>query len=278
MTPRELIRLTAERFQAAGIPDPHTDAALILSQLVRRPPLELRLDTDMELSGSVLDRFSVFADRRLKRIPVQYLFNEAPFFHRVFYVDPRVLIPRPETELLCEWALSLIRDMDSPRILDLCCGSGCIGLTVKTERPDADVTLSDISPDALDVAALNAARHSLDVSLVQSDLLDGFSDSSMDLILCNPPYIPTDECSDLQPEVLAEPLLALDGGTDGCRLYRSIAASAGRVLSPGGRLLMELGIHESAAVSSFLAMQGFTDIEIRKDLNGIDRMILSSRP
>ena len=278
MNPRELIRRTAETFRAAGIPDPDTDAALLLSHVLYRPPLELRLDTDTELDSAVLDAFAALAGRRAERVPVQYLLNEAPFYRRMFFVDPRVLIPRPETELLCEWALSVISGLSSPRVLDLCCGSGCIGLTIKAERPDAAVTLSDISRDALDVAASNAARHSLDVELVQADLLDGFDVASMDMILSNPPYIPTEDCASLQPEVLREPVLALDGGPDGCDLYHRIALSAGRVLRPGGKLLMELGIREFAPVASLLASEGFTDIQVRKDLNGIDRMILAARP
>ncbi len=173
MNPRELIRSTAETFRAAGIPDPDTDAALLLSHLLRRPPLELRLDTDTELDSAVLDAFAALAGRRAERVPVQYLLNESPFYRRMFHVDTRVLIPRPETELLCEWALSVISGLSSPRVLDLCCGSGCIGLTVKAERPDAIVTLSDISRDALDVAAANAARYSLQVSLRCGDLAEG---------------------------------------------------------------------------------------------------------
>lgn len=278
MTPRDLIRSTANRFRDAGIPDPENDAALLLSGLTARPALELRLDTDSETDPVLTAAYRDLTEKRLNRIPLQYLIGEAPFFHRFFKVDHRVLIPRPETELLCEWAIDILRDLHFPRVLDLCCGSGCIGLTIKAECPDAVVTLSDISSDALNVSAVNAVRLSLDVSVCRSDLFNDLSESPFDLIVTNPPYIPTADCSQLQPEVQYEPRLALDGGTDGCELYRRIISSAGSFLSPGGRLLMEIGIDESVPVSLLLSQYGFTEIEIRKDYAGIDRMILAVLP
>ena len=278
MNPRELIRAAALRFRNAGIPDPENDAALLLSHLTGRPPLELRLDMDTLLDASVLSGFEELALKRLDRIPLQYLVGKAPFYHRSFLVDSRVLIPRPETELLCEWALELIKGRPSPRILDLCCGSGCIGLTLKAEYPDAQVTLSDISADALAVASQNAEALSLDVVLHRGDLLKGFPECSFDLILSNPPYIPAGDCDSLQPEVLREPRLALDGGMDGCDVYRRIADGARSVLAPGGQLLMELGIDEAEQVSSLLSTCGYTGIRIKNDYAGIQRMILAARP
>ena len=278
MTPRDLIRSTANRFLSAGIRDPENDAALLLSYLTGRPALELRLDSDSETDSALLSSFQGLAEKRMNRIPLQYLIGEAPFYRRYYIVDSRVLIPRPETELLCEWALDILKDFRYPRVLDLCCGSGCIGLTIKAERPDAVVTLSDISSDALNVSAANACRLSLDVSICQSDLFSAFNGSFFDMIISNPPYIPSDDCSRLQPEVMNEPRLALDGGPDGCVLYRRIISSAGSVLSSGGKLLMELGINESVPISLLLSEYGFTGIEVRKDYAGIDRMILAVLP
>ena len=278
MTCRELIRRASESFCAAGIPDPVNDAALLLSHLTGRPPLALRLDEETVLDPSVIDSFKSLAEQRLSRIPLQYLLGEAPFYCRMFRVDSRVLIPRPETELLCEWALELLKDGSSPRILDLCCGSGCIGITLKAELPSASVTLSDISPDALDLAAENASLLGADVALCRSDLLEAFSGTSFDLIISNPPYIPSADCDTLQEEVLREPRLALDGGKDGLSVYRRIVREAFPRLSPGGFLLMELGIGEDEAVSALLSDYGYESIQIREDLSGIRRMILSTHP
>ena len=278
MNPRNLIRDTTRRFQSVGIPDPDNDAALLLSHLTGRPPLDLRLDSETALDEHLLSVYSGLTEQRLQRIPLQYLLGEAPFYGRLFKVDSSVLIPRPETELLCEWALDILRDIPSPRVLDLCCGSGCIGLTIRAECPDAAVTLSDISSDALETAASNAFRLSLDVSFCQSDLFSAFDASSFDLIVSNPPYIPSADCDRLQAEVMREPRLALDGGPDGCDLYRRIAVSAASVLVSGGRLLMELGSGESDLVARLLSDNGFTNIEVRKDFAGIDRMILAVLP
>ena len=278
MTCRELIRRASESFCAAGIPDPVNDAALLLSHLTGRPPLALRLDEETVLDPSVIDSFKSLAEQRLSRIPLQYLLGEAPFYCRMFRVDSRVLIPRPETELLCEWALELLKDHSSPRILDLCCGSGCIGITLKAELPSASVTLSDISPDALELAAENASLLGADVALCRSDLLEAFSGTSFDLIISNPPYIPSVDCDTLQEEVLREPRLALDGGKDGLSVYRRIVREAFPRLSPGGFLLMELGISEDEAVSALLSDYGYESIQIREDLSGIRRMILSTHP
>ena len=278
MTPRELIRHTAKQFLQAGIPDPETDAALLLSHLTGRPHLELRLDTGNQLSPDTVAAYTELADRRLEHIPLQYLIGEAPFYRRIFLVDSRVLIPRPETELLCEWALEEMSQFPSPRILDLCCGSGCIGITLKAERPDASVTLSDISAEALEVAAANAARISPDISFRQGDLLEGIGPASFDFIVSNPPYISSSDCDSLQPEVMQEPRLALDGGADGCDLYRRIASESKTVLVPGGKLMMELGIGESAYLSSLLSGLGYSDVRVRKDYSGIDRIILAVNP
>ena len=278
MTPRELIHRTAEQFRSCGIPDPENDAALLLSYLTGRSALELRLDTDTLVDPPVLSAYRQLAEKRLARIPLQYLLEEAPFCSRIFKVDSRVLIPRPETELLCEWALDTLEGTASPHVLDLCCGSGCIGLTIKAERPDALVTLSDLSEDALNVSAVNAVRFALDVSFRQSDLFDRLSGSSFDLIVTNPPYIPSAECEHLQPEVLFEPRLALDGGPDGYDLYRRIVRNAGSFLVPCGKLMMEIGIDESDYLLSLLSDHGFRDMEVRMDYAGTERMILAVSP
>ena len=179
MTPASLLRETASRFRNAGIPDPENDSALLLSFLTGKAPLPLRLDTDTELPADLLDSFAALAERRLAREPLQYITGEAPFFGRVFSADRRVLIPRPETEELCAWALEILPAGSSCRVLDLCCGSGCIGLTLAAERPSLRVTLSDCSRDALDVAAANAAVFGLDVSLRCCDLTEGFPEGSL---------------------------------------------------------------------------------------------------
>ena len=276
MTPFTLLRKTASRFRSAGIPDPETDSALLLSFLTGGAPLVLRLDNETELTPEVLDAYSALAERRLAREPLQYIIGESPFFGHDFLVDPRVLIPRPETELLCSWALELIPSSAAWNVLDLCCGSGCIGLSLALARPSLSLTLSDISEEALSVAGTNAKRLGVQAVLHRGDLAEGFPPATFDLVVSNPPYIPSNECSSLQPEVLREPVLALDGGTDGLDFYRRIAAESSSILKANGLLLMELGFGESKDVSDILLSAGFTDVSVREDLNGIPRMILAS--
>ena len=277
MTPARLLRETAARFRAAGIPDPETDGALLLSSLCGKPPLFLRLDTDTELDPAILESFRALESRRLSREPLQYIMEETPFCGRLFHVDPRVLIPRPETELLCAWALEQLPPASDAAVLDLCCGSGCIGLTLAAERPSVRLTLSDLSPDALDVARLNADRLGLSVSLRCADLAAGLSAASFDCVLSNPPYIPSGDCPALQPEVLREPSMALDGGPDGLSFYRRIASESAVVLKERGFLLMELGDGEADPVQALLRAAGFENIRVRKDLRGLDRMILADK-
>lgn len=273
MTPRDLIREAAVLFRHAGVPDPEYDSALLLSHLCGRPPLMLRLDTDTALDDGTISRFRALCGRRLKREPLQYILGEASFCGFPFYVDPRVLIPRPETELLCEWALELIPSGRKTDILDLCCGSGCIGISLKLSRPAASVCLSDISADALDVAARNAARLNADVAICRSDLFSDLPVSGFDIIVSNPPYIPSPDCASLQAEVMKEPLSALDGGDDGLCFYRRICSEAPRHLKPGGFLLMELGDSQADRVRSLMDKSGFVSVTVRKDYQSLERMI-----
>ncbi len=313
MNPRELLRSSAARLREAGIPDPVTDAALLLSSLCGQPPLSLRLDVETELPASLLAEYERLLRRRLNREPLQYILKETVFCGLSFHTDARALIPRPETELLCSWAGEIIAsellpagtsaadpipagasasdrlsagasaaDSVSPGsqilLLDLCCGTGCIGLTLKHRFPALSVTLADISRDALSLAAENAEALGLSVSLAHGDLFHAVPDRVFDLIVSNPPYIPSAACPMLPAEVLREPALALDGGKDGLDFYRRIIALAPAHLSPEGCLLMELGMDEAPAVAELLEAALWRDVTLRRDDRGIDRMIYARRP
>lgn len=273
MNPRDLIRDAAEDFRRAGVPDPEYDSAILLSHLCGRPPLSLRLDTDTELDEDTVHLFRKLCGRRIKREPLQYILEEAPFCGFLFYVDPRVLIPRPETELLYEWAVESLSQVLQPCVLDLCCGSGCLAISLKRRFPSASVWASDISGGALDVARQNASRLDADICFVQSDLFSSLPDVRFNLIVCNPPYIPASECHSLQPEVMREPMIALDGGDDGMAFYRRICRESPHFLTAGGSLFMELGDGESDDVSVLMRESGFSSVEIRNDYQLLPRMI-----
>ncbi|MBR4080907.1 MAG: peptide chain release factor N(5)-glutamine methyltransferase [Clostridia bacterium] len=272
MTPRQLLLATAALFRAADIPDPEVDGALLLSHLTGRAPLALRLDTDTILADDVLARFLALRAKRLRRVPLQYLTGEAEFLGQVFRVDERVLIPRPETEMLVERALATLAGRTAPRVLDLCCGSGCIGVSVKLARPDAQVTLTDASEGALAVAQENARRLGAQADFRLGDLFSPV-EGAFDAILSNPPYIPAADCLTLQEEVRREPLMALDGGADGLDFYRRIAAQAPSHLTDGGVLLLEIGWDQGDTVPALLRQAGFADVRAHEDFQGILRTV-----
>ena len=273
MNPRQLIRETAAQFRAAGIPDPEVDSAALLSHVTGRAPLLLRLDTDTALTEAELSAFDGLRQRRLQRIPLQYLTREQPFLGHSFYVDERVLIPRPETELLAERVIEALRRMDAPVALDLCCGSGCIGISAALAVPAAQVHMADLSPDALAVTRRNAEALGAHVTLHQGDLFAAVAGLKFDLIVSNPPYIPAGECPELQPEVLREPVMALDGGADGLDFYRRIAREAPLHLTAGGMVFLEVGWDQAEAVCALMRETGFREARAHVDLQGILRMV-----
>ena len=273
MNPRQVIRETAAQFRDAGIPDPEVDSAALLSHVTGRAPLMLRLDMDTALTEAELSAFGRLRQRRLQRVPLQYLTHEQPFLGHSFYVDERVLIPRPETELLAELVIEALRAMDAPAALDLCCGSGCIGISAALAVPGAQVHAADLSLDALTVTRRNAEALGANVTLHQGDLFAAVEGLRFDLIVSNPPYIPAEECPALQPEVLREPVMALDGGADGLDFYRRIAREAPLHLTAGSMVFLEVGWNQAEAVCALMREAGFRETMAHADLQGILRMV-----
>ena len=219
--------------------------------------------------------FDTKIDRRCQHIPLQHILGKAYFYGLEFTVNENVLIPRPETELLVEHALKHLQAGMS--VLDLCTGSGCIAVTLTDLCPGINTDASDISPDALEIAKANALRHHTAVTFIQSDLFEQIH-NRYDLIVSNPPYISLAEMETLMPEVKEhDPHLALYGGTDGLDFYRKIVTDAPEHLKANGLLMMEIGAGQAAAVSKLLNENDYTDIQIIKDLNGLDRIVTGRR-
>lgn len=273
MNPRQLIRETAARFRDAGIPDPQVDAAALLAFLTYKPPLSLRLDLDTVLNADTLSAYEALCVRRMQRVPLQYLTHEQSFLGRSFYVDERVLIPRPETELLSERVINALTPLPAPTALDLCCGSGCIGISVALSVPHASVHAADLSEGALQVTRRNADALGAAITLHQGDLFGAVAGMTFDLIVSNPPYIPAADCLTLQEEVLREPNMALDGGTDGYDFYRRIAREAPAHLNPGGMVFLEVGWDQGEGVRQLMLEAGFHRVFVHPDLQGIPRMV-----
>lgn len=277
MTIKQAILKAAQAFEKAGVPDPRIDAELILCHLTGMNRMGMLMQGATELTSEQEQRFSSLLLSRTQRKPLQYLLGTQVFYGLDFQVDSRVLIPRQETETLCEWGIRHLRKIKKPRALDLCTGSGAIAVTLKHECPFADVTAADLSTDALEVAASNARLNDADVRFVQGDLWQPVADKTFDLILSNPPYIPTHDCDTLQQEVMQEPRMALDGGLDGLDFYRRIAEGAIPHLSPAGMIAVEVGIGEAQDVASLFTNAGLRDVQIIKDLYGVERIVSARR-
>lgn len=268
----EACRAAAAQLRTAGVPDPAWDSGQLMSRVTGLAPLMARL-SERELTAEEAAAFDALVQRRLQREPLQYILGTQDFCGRSFAVDGRVLIPRPETELLAERAVRALQDFGSgAHALDLCCGSGCLGITLALEVPSAQVDMADLSEDALAVTRKNADRLGAQVSLLQGDLWDAVRARQYQLIVSNPPYIPDADCLALQAEVMREPPMALKGGMDGLDFYRRIAAGLRKHLLPGGVLLLEVGFDQAERVAELLRAAG-CETACHEDYQHILRMV-----
>lgn len=274
MTIGEWLRSAAAVLTESGCPDPQIDAKWIAEDTLNMTRAKLHFEADRALSPDDLARLNECLSARASGEPVQYILKSAYFMGLKFHVDKRVLIPRQDTETLVESVIVALHQFDEPKVLDMCTGSGAIGLSVKTLVPSARVTLTDVSRDALDVAEKNAHDLSADVTLRHGDLFKAVGKEKFDVIASNPPYIPHGELAGLQREVLHEPMLALDGGNDGLDIYRRIAAEAGAHLNPGGFVYLEVGIGEAEDVLALITQNiECAQAGVHNDLNGIPRVV-----
>jgi len=268
---------------SACIDTPELDAALLLAETLQISREELITRADDETSERDRLKYQDLLDRRRSGECIAYILGRKEFCRLEFTVKAGVLVPRPDTEILLEAALEYInstavKDDRVLSVLDLCTGSGALAISLKKERPLLSVTASDISALALETAALNAGRllpglpDESPVNLVHSDLFENLPDR-YDIIISNPPYIPSGEIPNLAPEVQLEPLLALDGGGDGLALIRRIIVQAPDHLLPGGVVLLEAAPEQMRQIKDLLANNGFARVRLHKDLAGRERVI-----
>lgn len=277
MTVLEAIQQAARRLENADVESPRVNAELLLADVLRVRRMTLVLDSRRELSADNLTELEAKLRRREAREPVQHILGTAEFYGREFQVNRHVLVPRPETELLAEWALQTIAasSVEAPCLLDFGTGSGCLAITLALERSTASVLAVDISGDALAVAKANASSLKAPVTFL---LGDGFAalpaSLKFDGIVSNPPYIPSREIAGLDPEVRDhDPLLALDGGADGLEFYRRLANEAPAWLKPGGWLALEFGDGQAADLLKIFGAAPWRGAEVRKDDTGRERML-----
>jgi release factor glutamine methyltransferase len=274
----EVVRWTTGRFERQGIETARLDAELLATRAFVRSRVELYTHFDQPLAETELSTYRALVQRRLSGEPVAYILGRKEFWSIDLVVDERVLIPRPDTEALVEQGLEFLahRESEPARVADIGTGSGAVAIALKKERPHDQVFAVDVSADALAVARDNAARLGLEIELLQGDLTAPLA-GQLDLIVSNPPYIPSRDIDGLSPEVRNEPRLALDGGADGLALVRRLSAEARNVLAPGGWLAMEIGADQADAARAILLAEGYRAVGSRRDLGGIDRVVFGQR-
>ncbi len=269
MTLGELLAEGERELESAGVETSRLDAELLLGKALGRSRLELYADSGYELSAGEEAGARELIRRRVAREPVAYILGEWGFRRLTLKVDHRVLVPRPETEVVVERCLEHLRGLASPAVLDVGTGSGSIALAIADEHPGARVTAIDVSPDALDLARANAEATGLDVRFERRDLRAGL-DGVFDLVVSNPPYVAADEIERLEPEVRDwEPRLA----TVGDEHTELIARSAREVLRPGGWLVLEVGEDSAGRICDLLVDLGFGEVRRSPDLAGRDRVV-----
>jgi release factor glutamine methyltransferase len=274
----EVLRLSTAHLERNGSPTARLDAELLLGHALELGRVELYTGFERPLSEAELAACRELIARRAKREPVAYILGRWGFRGLDLDVDPRVLVPRPETELVVGRCLELVAGAAAPAMLDVGTGSGAIALALASELPEARVTACDVSEDALAVARANGGRLGIDVEWVASDLFAGLGERRFDLVVSNPPYVAEGELAGLAPEVRDwEPRGATVAGRTGLEVIERLAAEARVALEPGGAVVLEVGAGQAGAAGRLLEEAGITDIGCERDHAGIERIVWGRR-
>lgn len=275
MTIFEAYNNTKKKLSAAGIDDAVFEAKQIIRHVTGLTSAQILAQYNNSLTEFQQSILTVTVKQRLIRYPLQYIFGEWDFYGRTFKVGPGVLVPRADTETLIDKAVEYLKNIQNPIVLDLCAGSGCIGITLACEVPQARVIMVEKYEEAMRYLKENIERNGANnAKAVLGDVFEGAGkQTGIDLIISNPPYISENEMETISPETKFEPETALYGGEDGLVFYRAIVSEYLGALKPGGMAAFEVGFDQSQAVCELMAAAGLVDIKAKKDLNGIDRAV-----
>ena len=272
----EMTNLFLKMLSDAKIEDSRNKYFILTKKILNYSKEYILIHGNEDVELEEFKKLEMYINKLIEGIPVQYLTNEQEFYGNKFYVDDNVLIPQPDTEILVEEAISIIKNGD--KVLDLCTGSGAIGISLKKKFADRiDVIGTDISKEALRVARMNADANRVSVEFVESNMFDKIVENDFDLIVSNPPYIETNVIKTLSKEVQNEPHIALDGGSDGLDFYRIIAKEGKDYLKSGGYLIIEIGFNQRDEVINLLKENDYLDIYSKKDYSGNDRIVVGRR-
>lgn len=267
--------------KAVGLENAGLEAREILCVASGKTKEELLRDQDLYVNDDFIKRVGDMVDRRREGVPLAYVLGEWSFRNLTLHVSPAALIPRQETEILAQLSIDWLREREDEehlRVLDLCAGTGCVGLSIAAEVKNTRVVLVDTSRAALDLCRRNVRRNRLGTRAIhmQGDALEPPNPALglFDLLVCNPPYIPSEDIPGLDPSVRDfEPLIALDGGPDGLDFYRSVTEQWTPLLHPGGHILFEVGIGQAEAATAIMEQNGFIQIQSYQDTAGIWRVV-----
>jgi release factor glutamine methyltransferase len=272
----------ARELRLRGISGSRVEARDLVCTALGIEPEQLESYRNKYVFDTQWARICELRDQRLSGVPVQYLTGRWEFFGLPLEVSRDTLIPRPDTETLAQEGINFLGGRGRSRMLDLCCGTGCVGIAVLKRCAEVSGVLADLSQPALTVARKNLLRHNLTGRglTLCLDALDAPDEGlgKFQLILCNPPYIPTGELDALDPEVRCEPRMALDGGEDGLTFYRAVAEHYQHVLSPDGALMFEVGIGQSGSVRDIMDKLGYRQLRTVRDVPGVERVVCGVRP
>ena len=273
MTYREAIVLGEKNLQQADIADAKTDSWLLLAMACKIDHTYYYMHIDEEMSEEQVREFEVLIRKRAERVPLQYITGEQEFMGLTFHVNSNVLIPRQDTETLVEEALKVIKP--GMKVMDMCTGSGCVLISILKNAHDVEGIGYDISKQAINVAKENAKFHEVPAVFERSDLFEDVVENDFDVIVSNPPYIPTDLVATLMPEVSQfEPREALDGKGDGLYFYSKILEQCKNYMKQDGYILFEIGCEQGDAVSTMMRLAGFSEVHVIKDLARNDRVVM----
>ena len=276
MTIKQAITKGMIMLKSNNVESPKLKARLLLQYVLDKPRQYIIVYDNKEIDKQQQWQYFVNIEKLTKGIPLQHITHRQEFMKMDFFVDENVLIPRPDTEILVEEVINIAQKYNSPRILDLCTGSGAIAISLKKFVPNADITAVDISEKALEIAQKNAEKLEAKINFVKSNLFDKLDNKKFDIIVSNPPYIRKDEIKKLSEEVQKEPKIALDGGEDGLDFYRIIAEQAINYLKTGSFLCFEIGYNQKNDVIKIIEdEQNYKNTYCKKDLYGNDRIIIT---
>ena len=275
---KEVLRKGMIELKTNGIKEPNLKSRLLMQYILNQPREYILVHDDKQLTLRQNVDYFKGIKRLIEGVPIQHITHRQEFMKLNFYVDENVLIPRPDTEILVEEAISICKKNNYTKILDLCTGSGAIAVSLAKYLKNVDITALDISKNALKIAKRNARANKVEekITFIESNLFDNLSNNKYDIIVSNPPYIKKDEIENLDKEVKKEPLLALDGGIDGLDFYRKIVKNAYKYLNNKGILCLEIGFNQKEDVTNLLEKEGkYRNFYCKKDLGQNDRIIIA---